>query len=111
VTGLSLLGMILLSMAWLFFIGGAVLNFQVWRAARRARPGGRASSGMPFLPGIVGSLAAFFTAGWALQRGYPLPWPWLWILLPLLLDVYCAGGLLLALFGLARRVSRRGPGA
>ena len=110
-TGVSLLGMMLLSMAWLFFIGGATLNFQVWRAARRVRHGARPPSGIPFLPGIVGSLAAFFSVGWALKQGYPLRWPWLWILLPLVLDVYCAGGLLLALLGFTRRAGKKGPDA
>jgi len=111
-TGFSLLGLVLLSMAWLFFIGGAALNFQAWRTALRARRAGAASAGgVPFLPGVVGSLAAFFTVGWALTRGYAVHWPWLWIALPLVLDVYCAGGLLRALLGLARRRRKGGPGA
>lgn len=111
-TGFSLLGLVLLSMAWLFFIGGAALNFQAWRTARRARRGSATpAGGIPFLPGVVGSLASFFTVGWALTRGYALHWPWLWIALPLVLDVYCAGGLLLALLGLARRARKGRSGA
>ena len=111
-TGFSLLGVVLLSMAWLFFIGGAALNFQAWRTAGRARRGGVApAGGIPFLPGVVGSLASFFTVGWALTRGYVVHWAWLWIALPLVLDVYCAGGLLLALLRLARRAIKGRPGA
>jgi hypothetical protein len=46
----------------------------------------------------VGSLAAFFTLPALAARGLQLPWPWLWILLPLLLDVHCIGGIVLFLF-------------
>jgi hypothetical protein len=46
--------------------------------------------GIPILPGLVGSVAAFFSVG-ALNA----PWPWLWILLPLFLDPYCVPGLFL----------------
>lgn len=81
--GGALLGLIVLSMAWLFFAAGAVTNFSVLRIARRAKEGEPVPRGIPFLPGAVGSLAAFFTIGtYATQ----VPWPWLWILLPLLLD-------------------------
>ena len=106
-TGFSLLGLVLLSMAWLFFIGGAALNFHAWRMALRARRGSAPPvAGILFLPGVVGSLASFFTVGWALKAGYTVHWPWLWITLPLVLDVYCAGGLLLALLGLVRRFGK-----
>jgi hypothetical protein len=47
---------------------------------------------IPLLPGVVGSIAAFFTVA-ALQA----PWPWLWIAMPLFLDVDCAPRLLLVL--------------
>ena len=90
-TGGSLVGLILLSMAWLFFAGGSVTNFSVLRAAMKAKPGDRVPSGMPFIPGIVGSLAAFFTIPALAPYGVEVSWPWLWILLPLLLDVYCLG--------------------
>jgi len=112
-TGSSILGLVLLSMVWLFFIGGSVLNFQAWRTALRARRGSAApAGGIPFLPGVVGSLASFFTVGWAIEQGYAVRWPWLWVALPLVLDVYCAGGLLLALLGIARRGQKgRPPGA
>lgn len=111
-TGFSLLGLILLSMAWLFFIGGAALNFHVWRMALRARRGSAPpSGGILLLPGVVGSLASFFTVGWALKAGYAVHWPWLWVALPLVLDVYCLGGLLAVLLGLVRRNGKGRPPA
>jgi len=79
-SGGGLLGLILVSMAWLFFLAGSAINFQ---ARRRSRPG------IPLLPGVVGSLAAFFSVG-ALNA----PWPWLWVLLPLVIDPYCVPWLL-----------------
>jgi hypothetical protein len=94
-TGGYLVGTLLLSMAWLFFAGGAVMNFSVLRAALRAKPGERAPSGIPFLPGVVGSVAAFFTLPALARFGIDAPWPWFWILLPMVLDVYCAGAVLL----------------
>ncbi len=87
-TGAGLLGLILLSMAWLFFVLGAAINFQAWRRAKRA-------AGIPVLPGVVGSLAVFFTLAPLAKHGIEAPWPWLWILLPLFLDVYCLGWLVL----------------
>src|SRR5262245_15429681 len=60
-TGGYLVGLLLLSMAWLFFAGGAVMNFSALRAVLRAQAGERAPSGIPFLPGVAGSVAAFFT--------------------------------------------------
>ena len=85
-SGSALLGLIAVSMAWLFFVWGAVINLQALRTGRDA---------IPVLPGIAGSLAAFFTVAW-LQP----PWPWLWIVAPLLLDAGCA---LRLVFVLARR--------
>ena len=79
-TGTVLLGLILISMAWLFFLAGLAINYQALRRSRR---------GIPLLPGMVGSLAAFFSVA-ALDA----PWPWLWILLPLALDPYCLGGII-----------------
>ena len=66
-TGGALLGLILLSMAWLYFLIGVI------------RPG------MGFDPGLVGSLAVFFTIPALARYGIEVPWPWLWILLPLVL--------------------------
>jgi uncharacterized membrane protein YhaH (DUF805 family) len=102
-TGGSLVGLILLSMAWLFFAGGAVTNFSVLRAALRAKEGERVPSGIPFLPGVVGSLAAFFTLPALAARGIDAPWPWLWILLPLFADVYCVGWVFLVIFFRGRK--------
>jgi hypothetical protein len=90
-TGGSLVVLILLSMAWLFFAGGSVNNFSVLRAAMKANPGDTVPSGIPFVPGIVGSVAAFFTIPALAPYGVEVSWPWLWILLPLVLDVYCLG--------------------
>ena len=82
-SGSALLGLIVVSMAWLFFVMGSVINLQA------LRKGGRA---IPVLPGVAGSLAAFFTVAW-LQA----PWPWLWIVLPLFLDAGCVLRLVLVL--------------
>jgi hypothetical protein len=96
-------GLILLSMGWLFFALGAAMNFHCWRKALAAREGERVPSGVPFLPGVAGSLSAFFTLPALASLGYELVWPWLWILAPLFLDVYCLGRFVLALLGFARR--------
>jgi len=98
-TGGSLVGLILLSMAWLFFALGAVTNFSVLVAARKAKEGERAPAGIPFLPGVAGSLAAFFTIPALGRYGVEVPWPWFWILLPLVPEC----GWLLVYF------KRRGP--
>ena len=90
-TGGSLVGLILLSMAWLFFAAGAVTNFSVLRTALRAKDAERVPSGIPFIPGVAGSLAVFFTIPALAAYGVEVAWPWLWILLPLFLDVYCLG--------------------
>lgn len=74
-----MVGLVLLSMAWLFFAGGVVMNVAVLRK--------RAASGIPLLPGVVGSVAAFFTLPALGHYGIQMSWPWLWILLPLVLDV------------------------
>ena len=67
-SGGGLLGLILLSMAWLFFFYGLSIKLR-------------------FLPGVAGSLAAFFSIPWLAQYGIEVPWPWLWILLPLAVDL------------------------
>ena len=84
-TGSGFLALILLSMGWLFFIAGVLVNY---RAAGRAR-------GLGPLPGIVGSLTVFFSIPALAARGIELPWPWLWILAPLAIDPLCVGGLVL----------------
>jgi hypothetical protein len=45
----------------------------------------------------VGSLTVFFTIPALARYGVELPWPWVWIVLPLVIDPYCLGGLLLLL--------------
>jgi hypothetical protein len=79
-TGAALLGLVLLSMAWLFFLGGLA-------AKLTAKPGRRLASRLGFLPGVAGSLAVFFSVPALASYGFEVPWPWLWILLPLALDV------------------------
>lgn len=99
-SGGYVIGLVLLSMAWLFFVAGAALNFRVWRLSLKAKEGHRVPSGIPFLPGVVGSIAAFLTLPLLAKHAQlELPWPWFWILLPLFLDVYCLGGIVLSLLG------------
>jgi len=71
-----LLGLILVSMAWLLFLAGLALKLD------KAPP-----AHLGFLPGVSGSLAAFFTIPMLAQYGIEVPWPWLWILLPLAIDL------------------------
>lgn len=66
-TGTAYLEIVLISMGWLFFAAGL-------------------AAGLRFLPGAVGSIAAFFSLPALARHGVELPWPWLWILLPLALD-------------------------
>jgi hypothetical protein len=66
-TGTAYLELILVSMGWLAFLAGLALR-------------------LPVLPGIVGSVAVFFTVPALARHGVEVPWPWLWILLPLLID-------------------------
>ena len=56
--------------------------------ARKRQPG------LGIVPGIVGSLSAFFSLPALGRFGVEVPWPWLWILLPLAVDA------------LARRLAR-----
>ena len=46
---------------------------------------------------VPGRNLVFLTiaAAVAYRRGVDVPWPWLWIVLPLLIDPYCIGGLVL----------------
>ena len=100
-TGGGLLELILLSMAWLFFVGGIAANYHVLRRSLNRKPGEQAPSGLGFVPGVVGSVTVFFTIPALAKYGVELPWPWLWIVLPLVMDPYCLGGLFLLL--LARK--------
>ena len=90
-TGGYLIGLILLSMAWLFFLGGVAVNWMVLRGRLRAKEGDRLPSSLGFVPGVVGSLTVFFTIPALMKLDFAVPWPWLWILLPLLIDPYCLG--------------------
>lgn len=80
-TGIGFLTLILISMGWLFFLAGLVMNY-------RRRPG------IPVVVGLIGSVTVFFSLPPLIQRGVEVPWPWLWILLPLVLDPGCVPGLL-----------------
>ena len=107
-TGAGLLGLILLSMAWLFFLGGTVSNYQVlWLSIRKSETTTESKTGtdtpgngknlpprLGFAPGVTGSLAAFFSIPALAKYGVAVPWPWLWILLPLAVDPYCLPALL-----------------
>ncbi|HZE59120.1 MAG TPA: hypothetical protein VE085_01025 [Burkholderiales bacterium] len=94
-TGGGLLELILLSMGWLFFLGGLVANYQVLAKSLKAKPGDRIPSGVGFIPGVVGSITVFFSVPALTGYGLEVPWPWPWILLPLVIDPYCIGGLVL----------------
>jgi hypothetical protein len=96
-TGGALLELILLSMAWLFFLAGLAANYQVLRKSLKAKPDERLPSSLGVIPGVVGSITVFFTIPALAKYGVDVPWPWLWILLPLLVDPYCLGGLVLLL--------------
>lgn len=92
-SGGGLLGLILLSMAWLFFLGGLAANYAVLKKSLSVKSDERAASSLGFVPGVVGSLSVFFTIPALATHGVEVPWPWLWILLPLFLDPYCLGAL------------------
>jgi hypothetical protein len=66
-SGAAYLELVLISMGWLCFVAGLAL-------------------GVPFLPGLAGSLAAFFSVPVLARHGVEVPWPWFWILLPFALD-------------------------
>ena len=96
-TGVGLLELVLLSMGWLFFLGGLIAHYQILRQSMRAKPDERLPSNMGFVPGVVGSVTVFFCLPALAKYGVDVPWPWLWILLPLVIDPYCLGGLVLLL--------------
>jgi len=96
-TGGGLLELILLSMAWLFFLGGLAANYQVLARSLKARPGDTVPSSLGFIPGVAGSVTVFFSIPALAGHGIEVPWPWLWIVLPLVVDPYCVGGLVLLL--------------
>lgn len=85
VSGSAFLGLVLLSMAWLFFLLGLAVNYRLLHPQVT----------LGFLPGVVGSLAVFFSIPALARYGVEVPWPWLWILLPLALDPGGLGGFVL----------------
>ncbi len=86
-SGLYLLGLIVLSMAWLFFLLGLFVHYQLLRRTLRAKEGEQLPSSLGFVPAVVGSLAVFFTIPELAKHGIEVPWPWLWILLPLAVEL------------------------
>lgn len=93
---------VIIIVGWIVFIFGSAANFRAWKRGLQAKAGERLPSGIPIVPGIAGAIAVFFTLPLLAQRGFHAPWPRVWIVLPLFLDVYCLGGLMLALVGFAR---------
>lgn len=96
-TGGALLGLFLISMGWLFFAAGLAANYHALRKSLKAKPDEALPSSLGFLPGIAGSVTVFFTIPALARYGIEVPWPWLWIALPLVIDPYCLGGLVLLL--------------
>lgn len=92
-TGGGLLELVLLSMGWLFFVAGLIAHYKILRQSLKTKPAERVPSNMGFVPAVVGSVTIFFTIPAAAKYGIDVPWPWLWILLPLVLDPYALGGL------------------
>jgi hypothetical protein len=84
-SGGALIGLVLLSMAWCFFVFGLVIH---WPLLRKRLKGAPVPAGMGFLPSVVGSVAVFFTLPLLQGYGIDIPLPWLWILLPLVSDPY-----------------------
>lgn len=96
------MSLILLAIAWLFFIGGLVVHYQLLWRSRKAKEGEEVPSNLGFLPGLVGALAVFFTIPELARYGIEVPWPWLWIVLPLLIDPFGLGMFVLVLAGRLR---------
>jgi hypothetical protein len=89
VTGGAFLGLILLSMAWLFFLYSLALHWRLLLRSLRAKESAYQPASLGFVPGLAGSLAVLFTIPELAKYGIGIPWPWFWILLPLLVDPYC----------------------
>ena len=96
-TGVGLLGLILLSMAWLFFLAALTVNYVVLIRWLRAKPGEHVPASLGFVPGVAGSLTMVLSLPALRRLGIDLPWPWFWILLPFLIDPYCIPVLVLLL--------------
>jgi hypothetical protein len=93
-TGAALLGLALLSMGWLFFLGGLAANYSALIKAFKSPAGAPARAFGP-LPGVIGSITVFWSVAALVKSGVVIPWAWLWILLPLVIDPFCAGALVL----------------
>ena len=93
-TGGALLGLVLVSMGWLFFLAGLAANYSALIKAFKSPAAARARGFGP-IPGVVGSLTAFWSVAALVKSGMEISWPWFWIVLPLVIDPYCAGGLVL----------------
>lgn len=106
-SGFSFLGLILSSMLWLFFLAGLALNWRVFFQQTRRKEGERAWSSIGPVPGIAGSIAMFVTVPALMKFDVDVPWPWLWILLPLFLDPFCLGWLILVALGTLEDFLRR----
>lgn len=90
-SGGALLGLVLLSMAWLFSLAGLALNL-----ARKDRP-------LRYWPGVAGSLTVLFSLPVFPRFGVEVAWPWLWILLPFVLDPGCLPTVVVAVLRRRRR--------
>lgn len=73
-SGGAFLGLLLLSMAWLFSLGGLAFNL-----LRRDRP-------LRYWPGLAGSLTVLFSLPLLPRLGVEVAWPWVWVLLPFFID-------------------------
>ena len=88
-----------------FIIMGMVMNAQVWWIALHAKEGDQIPSGVTFIFGLLGAGLVWMMLPMISKiSGAEVPWPWAWVALPLFLDVYCLGALVLALFGFVRKV-------
>jgi len=95
---------ILIVLAWLFFILGSIANLQIVWSLFKANKGQHTSSMVPLVPGLVGSLAVYFTLPQLSRWGYEASSPLLWIFLPLILDIGTLPYFVLACFGMIKQV-------
>jgi hypothetical protein len=108
---LQILAVLAFLAAWGFIIMGMVMNAQVWWIALHAKEGDQIPSGVTFIFGLLGAGLVWMTLSIISKiKGAEVPWFWAWVALPLFLDVYCLGALVLALFGFARKVEPVEPG-
>ena len=96
-SAVSIAGLVLLGLAWLFFLYALVLHYALFWKAMKAGDSEYVPSSLGFIPGIVGALAVAFTLPQLAAHGIDAPWPWLWIALPLAIDPYCLPALILLL--------------